>query len=77
MEAVFLCHVVDEGKVADRIQLVRVEVRCLGPCFSITHAQVSYSTQTPTEIMFFKYGSYISDTYPSDKISETEGHTEK
>ena len=25
MEALFLCHVVDEGKVAERIQLVRVE----------------------------------------------------
>ena len=25
MEAVFLCHVVDEGNVAERIQLVRVE----------------------------------------------------
>ena len=33
LSSVFLCHVVDEAKVADRIQLVRVEggfrFRCL------------------------------------------------
>lgn len=51
MEAVVLCHVVDEGKVAERIQLVRVEgggfhFRCLGLLFFFpnTCVLVSYST---------------------------------
>lgn len=83
MEAVFLCHVVDEGKVAERIQLVRVEggvslsLSRTIVSFSNTCVQVSYSTQTPTEIMLFKYDFNTSDTHPNDKISDTQEHMEK